>query len=620
MMVAGIARGPELPGDAVEQIVARTDGIPLFVEELTKSIIESRRLVAGGEDEGAGHVSPQAAIPASLRSSLMARLDRRASAKEVAQIGAVIGRRFSYALLRCVAPLDEAALKAALDEFERSEMVLRRGVPPEATYTFKHALVQDAAYDSLPGDRRRAIHRLIAEALRDKFPALAETEPELVAQHFAHADIADTAWHWSDLAGQRALNRSAYVEAIAHFGKAIELADRLLSRPEQRLVRLRLQINYGQTLIVARGHGAMETTAAFARARELTADIENAADRLSIYYGLWVGSFARAELGPLRELAAVFLRETRAQPLSPEVGIAQRAVGSTAWFEGDYARAREALEAAAGAYARERDCGLALRFGQDSGVTAMIYLALVLWSMGCTRRARHLIEAAHASAGHSKHAPTMVFSHAHAAMFACLRGDAVEAAPHAEATTEMNRKHGVGSMLGIGTFCSGWACWQTGQRAEGLAAMREAWALVGPPSPFSPLFCGLLAAAEADAGDIEAGLVRLEDQIREIEQYGQRWFEAELHRLRGKLLARRGTANAAAEAAFLRSLEIAHRQTARTFELRAALELAKLYRSTGRAEAARTVLEPIHQALIDESDLAEIHEASNILAVLSERA
>ncbi len=612
MMIAGIPGGQELPRDAVEEIVARTDGIPLFVEELTKSIVESRRLAAAEEGNGTSRTSLQVSIPASLQSSLMARLDRRASAKEIAQIGAVIGRRFSYALLRCVAPQGEAALRAALDELEHSELVIRRGVWPDATYIFKHALVQDAAYDTLPKTWRRAIHRLIAEALRDKFPTLAETEPEVVAHHFARAGIADAALNWFSLAAQRAVSRSAYVEAIAHFSKAVDIGDESLTGVEHGPVRLRLQINYANAMIAARGHGALETTAAFARARELATDCGNSADRLSIYYGLWVGSFVRGELGPLRDLSAAFLREAGQRRLSPEAGIAQRLVGVTAWLAGDYSRALESLEAAVSAYDRMRDHGFQFQFGQDAGVTAMIYLAFALWPMGRTRDACHVIEAAHALAVRSEHPLTIVFSHSHAATFACLRGDAADAARHAAAATEMSRKYGMAMWVPVGAFCSGWARGRSGQQAEGLAAMREAWPLLPRPGTFSPFYAWLLAAAEGEE-HFEAGLARLEDHIREAEQRERRWFDAELHRLHGRLLARRDTENPAVEAAFLRSVEIAKSQGARTFELRAAVELAKLYQSSGRADAAVPLLEPIHRASMHESDVPEVGEASNIL-------
>lgn len=617
MMVDGIAGGPQLPKEVIEQIILKTDGIPLFVEELTKSIIESGHFGEGDKKDHADSAGVPVAIPVSLQSSLMARLDRRASAKEVAQIGAVIGRRFTYALLQSVVALDEMALRAALNEFEYSELVFRRGMPPEATYTFKHALVRDAAYDSLPKSRRQALHRQIAEALRDKFPALAETEPELVAHHFAEAGIFEAALEWWHKAGERALGRSAYTEAMAHLGKALGLAERLPTGPEQRLLRLRLHITYGQASMMARGHGAPETTAAFARARALAAEVENAADRFSAYHGLWVGSLVRGELATLREIAALFVRETVGRPASPEAGIGHRLLGVTAWFEGDYSSALDNLEKACAAYDSERDRGLALRFGQDVGVASMIYLALVLWALGRTRRARHFLAAADAHAERSEHVPTRAFMHFHWALFGGLRGDDAQVLPHAEALVQLGRKHGVPMWLVNGTFWLGWARWRTARQMAGLVEMREAMALRKGQVTFRHLYGGVRAEAEAESGQVETGLALLAEQLAGIKRSGQRWFEAELHRLQGELLVRRGPADTlAAEAAFMRSLEVARRQGTRTFELRAALGLAKLYRSTERTEAARQLLEPMHDALSHESEMPEVQEAGDILTAL----
>jgi len=309
--------GRPLPPEVTAQIVAKTDGVPLFVEELTKTVLEGGLLVAGPQGWRLDGPLPPFAIPATLQDSLAARLDRLAPVKEIAQIGAAIGREFSYPLLRAVAGRDEPALRTALAQLEEAELLFRTGMPPDARYTFKHALVQDTAYETLLRSRRQILHRQIADALRGEFPAVAAAEPELVAHHLTQAGLDEPAIEWWGKAGDQALRRSAFKEAAAHLGKAIELADKLAA-PVPSIDRLHLQTSLGNALIWAKGHHAAETTAAFARARELASRVEDASERFSAYYGLWIGHFVRGEAAPMREMAQLFLREATARPDCPE--------------------------------------------------------------------------------------------------------------------------------------------------------------------------------------------------------------------------------------------------------------------------------------------------------------
>jgi predicted ATPase len=321
------------------QIVAKTDGVPLFVEELTKAVLEGGLLVAGPQGWRLDGPLPPFAIPATLQDSLAARLDRLAPVKEIAQIGAAIGREFSYPLLRAVAGRDEPALRAAL----AAELLFRTGASPDARYTFKHALVQDTAYETLLKSRRQILHRQIADTLREHFAPTAAAEPELVAHHLTQAGLDELAIEWWGKAGDQALRRSAFKEATAHLGKAIALADKpaasAATAPSAAPAsdRLQLQTNLGNALIWARGHQAPETSAAFARARELASRVEDPSQRFSAYYGLWVGHLIRGEPAPMRELEELFLREATAQPDCPEALIAHRISGFTCFYFGDFA-------------------------------------------------------------------------------------------------------------------------------------------------------------------------------------------------------------------------------------------------------------------------------------------
>src|SRR6516164_467702 len=385
--------GQPMPAEVTAQIVAKTDGVPLFVEELTKAVVESGLLVMGRQGWHLDGPLPTFAIPATLQDSLAARLDRLAPVKEIAQIGAAIGREFSYPLLRAVAGRDEPALRAALAQLEEAELLFRSGAPPDARYTFKHALVQDTAYETLLRSRRQILHRQIADALRGEFSAVAAAEPELVAYHLTQAGLDEPAIEWWGKAGDQALRRSAFKEAAAHLGKAIELADTLAvtaSSARTSSNRLRLQTSLGNALIWAKGQQAPETSAAFARARELASDEKDASERFSAYYGLFSGHLSRCEPAPMREIAELFLREATARSDCPETLIAHRASGDACFYFGDFAGAHEHFQKTIDLYDPARHGDFANRFGNDPRAAAEIFDALALWVLGRVDEALNL--------------------------------------------------------------------------------------------------------------------------------------------------------------------------------------------------------------------------------------
>jgi predicted ATPase len=384
---------------------------------------------------------------------------------------------------------------------------------------------------------------------------------------------------------------------------------------DQHRLLLHLQIGYGQALIAARGNGAPQTTAAFVRARELADGIEDHNERLSALYGLWTCSFCRAELAPMRELADRFAREVEIAPKPSEARIlANRILGATAWFCGEYRRAREFLENAVANHDGELHAPLARRYGQDVGVYAMVNLAVVRWTMGETGGARRQMEAARNRALEGGHIPTMAYMRFHQAL-ANISTDPQAVLSPARAALEIAHQHGLPLWLVGGTFCIGWGLWYAGDREVGLTHMREAMELCREDGAiFLPIFAFLRAEAEALSGDVETGLAIVVDQLAEIERSGQRWLEAELHRRHAELLILRAPSDeTAAEAAFVRALGIARTEHARLFELRAAIGLAQLYQSQGRTDAARDVLAPIAGAQWD-PDLREVQAARLILA------
>jgi class 3 adenylate cyclase/tetratricopeptide (TPR) repeat protein len=608
-MVGGLAARQALSKELVEGVSERTGGVPLFVEEVTRLLLER------------GEVGGLQTIPPTLQQSLAARLDRLGQAREVAQIGAVLGRDFTYALLRAVGGVDDSALQSALDRLAGADLLIAEGAGPQANYRFKHALIQDAAYDSLLKSRRQALHRRAAEILRDQ-PERGAAEPEVIAHHFTEAGLDDLAIEWWGKAGDQALRRSAFQEAIAHLGKAIAMADRAGGKAGgDSGDRRQLHVAYGNALVAARGHGAPETTEAFARVRESLFGDNDAPERLAADWGLWVGSLVRGELSAMRAHLGNFLADVEARPHSPEAGVAHRVVGTTHWFAGEYREAQACLERALALFQPGRDDDLAFRFGQDAGVTAMLFLAFTLWPLGDIGPAVSLIGDAEARIAGLAHIGTRVFGGMHAAMFALMRGDLSRATMNAAELAGLARGQNLLMWVAFGVFLEGLARARNGSAGGGLEHMRRGVELLRDQNVLwlDGLLKIALAEAEAGAGDVDRALAILDEALATSVRTGYRSFEAELHRARGDILLRLDPANPApAEEAFQTAIAVAKQQSTRSFELRAALALAKLYQSTGPPLDAHAVLASALEGLSPTPEMPEIAEAQALLAALAE--
>ena len=604
-MVGELAARHALSKEVVDGVSERTGGVPLFVEEVTRLLLER-----GGEAGGLQ------AIPPTLQQSLAARLDRLGEARGVAQIGAVLGRDFAYALLRALGGVDDSTLQSALDRLAEADLLIAEGAGPGANYRFKHALIQDAAYDSLLKSRRQALHRRAAEVLRDQ-PERAAAEPEIIAHHFTEAGLDDLAIEWWGKAGDQALRRSAFQEAIAHLGKAIAMADKAAGVSSQGQ---KLHVAYGNALTAARGYGAPETTEAFARARESALGEKDAPERLAADYGLWVGSLMRGELPAMRERSTAFLSDVEAKPDSPEAGVAQRTAGITHWFAGEYVEARDHLERALAIFQPGRDDDLAFRFGQDAGVTAMLFLAHTLWPLGDVGRAVSLVSGTEARIGGLTHIGTRAFRRMHTAMFELMRGGLSRAAQNAVELARLAREHDLSLWRAYGAFLEGLARAESGapggvlEERRGVELLRDQNVLM-----FDGLLKIALAEAEARAGDVDRALAILDEALATCDRTGHRAFEAELHRARGEMLLKRDTADTVpAEEALQTAIAVSRRQATRSFELRAAQSLAKLYQSTGRHADAHAVLAPALEGFAPTPEMPEIAEVQTMLAALAE--
>jgi class 3 adenylate cyclase/tetratricopeptide (TPR) repeat protein len=624
ILVDRLTGSRKLPTDLIQQIVAKTDGVPLFIEELTRNILESGLLIEDGNSFRLSSPLPPLAIPSTLQDSLMARLDRLAPVKEVAQIAAAIGREFPYALLRTVFGGAEEVLKTALEQLEKAELVFQRGVATDLRYCFKHALVQDTAYETLLKSRRQVLHRRIADTLRDKFVAIAAAEPELVAHHLTEAGSSEEAVEWWTKAGRLALQRSAFVEAISHFGRAVDLSDRLAEMAHVQpssTARLRLQIAYATANLHARGPGAAATTAAFTRAREFAATAEPIPERLSAYYGLWVSYIVRGEPAQAMLVTDSMLSDFQNNSGSQDYSLIERAIGMARYATGQYQDSRRHLEQSICSYDEERDCRSYLRFGVDTGVASKCFLAITMWPLGDVTEARSLSEDAIELARRINHVPTFAYAHGSIALLHILRDDFRSALLHSKATLELSQEHGMPLYESWSHAFRGWARWRGGDEAAGIEEMRSGIQLmVGQGRfTFAHLARAFLAQAEAACGYHDDALENIAAGLLDVKDTGQNAFASTLHCTEGEILSTREPSNPApAERAFLSAIEIAREQKTRSFELRAALGLAKLYQRTCRAAYARSVLAPALQGLSPSADFPDVAEARSHLSMLKE--
>jgi predicted ATPase len=602
----------------LQQIIAKTDGVPLFVEELTKAILESGRLTAvAGHYALTGSFST-CAIPATLQDSLMARLDRLVTAKAVAQYAAVIGRQFPYALLQAVAPLEEALLQQKLGRLVEAEIVYQRGVPPQATYTFKHALIQDAAYQSLLKSTRHQYHQRIAQVLEERFPDMAQTQPELLAHHYTEAGLGGQAMGYWQRAGERALQGSANVEAVSHLTKGLEVLKTLPETPERAQQELDVQITLGSALMHTKGQATPEVEHAYTRARELCRQVGETPQLFSVLWGLRRFYFARAELQTARELAEQLLRLTQRLHTPAFRVWAHQTLGSTLFFLGELAPARAHLEQGMVHYDPQQRSH-AFRYGQDAGVACLSLMARALWLLGYPDQALQRSHEALALAQELSHPASLAFAQDFAAMVYQLRREGQAAQKQAEAVMAHATGQGFPFRFAQGMMLYGWALAQQGQGEVGIAQICQG--LVTHRATGAelarPYYLALLAEAYGARGQPEEGLRVLAEALAAVEKTEERFYEAELYRLRGELLQAAGSGDEA-EVWLQRALDVARRQQAKSLELRAAMSLARLWQQQGKRDEAHDLLAPVYHWFTEGFDTADLQEAKALLDALSE--
>jgi class 3 adenylate cyclase/predicted ATPase len=634
-MIGRVAGDKALPPEVVEQIVTKTDGVPLFVEELTKMVLESGLLREGEEHYELVGPLPPLVIPATLYDSLMARLDRLATVKDVAQLGATIGRTFAYELLQAISPLDESTLQHGLRQLVDAELLYQRGVPPQAAYTFKHALIQDAAYQSLLRSTRQQYHQRIAQVLEERFPETVETQLELLAQHYTEAGLYEHAIPYWQRAGERAVQRSAYVEAISHLTRGLELLQSLPDTPERVQHELVMQTTLGPALMASRGWGAPEVERAYARAHELCRQVEDMPQLFSILYGLRTFYLMRAELRTAHALAEQLLALAQRQPDPTLCLLAYYALGGVFFFLGEYGPARRHLEQSMALYSPAQHRLLVSHYGIDLGVIGLAQAAMALSGLGYPDQARVSLHKALALAQEVLHPFSRTFALYFAAIFHHIWREEQRAQEQAEAMMALATEQGFALFVAGGTCWRGWALAMQGQTEVGIVQMQQglaAWRATGGELAV-PSLLALLAEAYGQAGRPEEGLAALTEALALVDTSGECWYEAELYRLKGELLRQSGvrgpgspvstsasgrwTPDADAEACFRQALDIARRQQAKSLELRSAMSLARLCQRHGKRAEAPQLLAEIYGWFTEGFDTADLQEAKVLLEELA---
>jgi class 3 adenylate cyclase/predicted ATPase len=618
-----VAGNKPMPASIRQEIIERTDGIPLFVEEMTRAVLEAESQHAA-EYVAAAIPSAAVAVPATLHASLMARLDRLGGpAKEVSQIGAAIGREFSHALLVAVMDKHEAELEAALARLVAAGVLFREGLPPHATYLFKHSLVQDAAYGTLLRGPKRALHSRIAETLESQFAEIAETQPELLARHCTEAGLIEKAAALWGKAGQRSLARSALVEAVEQVTRALDQITTSPATSALRREQIKLQLVLISAVMHVKGYAAPETRLAIERARLLIEQAEALGEPpedplllFSVLYAFWGASYVAFNGDAVRELAAQFLALAEKKGATVPLMIGHRLMGTSLLCTGDMVESRAHYTQALALYDPVEHRSLAARFGQDVGVAILSYRSLALWMLGYPEAALADADQAVKDARENGQAGTLMYALLHASWTHIINGTyaaanalLAELAAIADEKGALFWKRSEMSFRGVLFALSG-------KKSEGIHLVTsgiDANLSVGTTLVF-PWLLSTLAKAHAELGQFDDAWRCSDEAMTAAGKTSDKWFETELNRLAGEIALMSPERDAAkAETHFDRAIAVARQQQAKSWELRASMSLARLWRDQGKVQEAREVLAPVYGWFTEGFDTRDLKEAKALL-------
>ncbi|HEX6122022.1 MAG TPA: adenylate/guanylate cyclase domain-containing protein [Ktedonobacterales bacterium] len=617
-LIAQRAGGKALPTEVVQHIVTKTDGVPLYIEELTKMLLASPLL-----REGTQYVLTEplrtVAIPDTLQGALMARLDQLPAAKAVAQLAAVVGREFTYDLVKNIAPQDEETLQAELGQLVAAELLYQRGRPPRARYVFKHALIQDAAYASLLKSTRQQIHQRTAQVLEAQFPELVATQPELLARHLTEAGHPAQAVGYWQRAGERAVARSANLEAISHLKTGLAVLQTLPETTERSQQELLLQITLGPVLMMTKGFAAPEAEHAYARSRALCQRVGETPQLFSVLRGLWQFYNGRGEYQTARELGEQCLQLAQQGHDTARLLEAHHTLWTTRLLLGELRLAHTHLEQGLALYDPRQHRALAVLYGHDPVVCCHGVAAVTLWLLGYPDQALRQLHAAHALAQEVAHPSSLAFARMLTAIAYQLRRESDAAHKQAEALIALATEQGFTLFLAIGGILHGATRTSLGQGGEQISQIHQHLAAVRETGSalWEPYFLALLADVHAQEGQVDAALATLDEALATAQASGQRMVEAELCRLRGCLLVQTGTRQAEAETWLQRAVDVARGQEARALELRAAMSLSRFWHQQGKRPKAHELLAEIYAWFTEGFDTADLREAHALLDELA---
>ena len=627
VMVEQVTRGKAFPAEVLQQIVRKTDGVPLFVEELTKMVLESGLLREVDDHYELTGPLPPLAIPSTLQDSLMARLDRLSTVREIVQLGATLGREFSYELLQIVSPLDEGILQQGLRQLVEAEVVYQRGLPLQATYLFKHALIQDAAYQSLLKSTRQQYHKQIAQVLEGQFPETKETQPELLAHHYTEAGLVGQAISYRQQAGQRAIQRSANAEAVAHLMQGLNLLQTQPDSLERAKQELSLQLALGPALMATKSIGHSDVESTYTRARALCQRIGETPQLFPVLWGLRRFYVLRADYKTAQALEAQLLRLAQSAQDPALLLEAQWPRGLTWFWLGQMVSARECFAQAITLYDPQQHHSHAFLYGSDPGVASRSYNAFTLWHMGYPDQALQESQRSLALAQELSHPFSLVYALSCLTWVYHLRREAHAAQEQIERAIGLATEQGFPFWVAWGSVLRGWALAMRGQREaaivqmpQDLAAHRAIGGEVG-----RTWFLAMLAEAYEAGGQSEEGLHVLAEALDLVDQRGERAYEAELYRLKGTLTLKqsgvrgpKSEVEKEAEECFLKAIEIARHQSAKSLELRAVMSFSRLWQQQGKKAEARQMLAEIYGWFTEGFDTADLKEAKALLEELQE--
>jgi predicted ATPase len=539
--------------------------------------------------------------------------------KEVAQVAACIGREFSYSLIAKVWPSSEVELRAALDKLAAAELIFQRGTPREASYAFKHALVRDAAHESLLRGQRQKIHARIVQALEERFPETVGAEPELLAQHCLEAGFSERPVVYWHQAGQQALVRCAMAEAIRHLTNGLKVLNGLPQGSERLQRELDLQLALGRASIAAKGFAAPETGSAYARARELCHELGATPELFPVLYCQSVFYFQRGELAEVHRIAweLLLLGEQRGDDAAQVTG--HRIIGGALCQPGRFTESRDAFEQALALYDPARDRASAVVYAIDSRVMCKSWLAHLYLILGDPERAIARDGEVPAYVREVSNPSTEAVALVWGCIFRQLLRDQQSAQDQAEAVIALATEQGFPLYRAAGSVVGGWVRAASGHMEDGIAEIRQGLADYSATGAemWSPYFLALQAEALGWAGQAAAGLGTLARALDRVGEIEGRWIEAELHRLRGELLVLAASDHGEAETCFHRGLAIARAQCARMWELRASMSLARLWRDQGKQEEAHALLAPIYGCFTAGAHTPDLREAKALLSAIT---